>query len=436
MGVPLEVKDKIKSDDVNSDQLHLINLSLYQSIKNLTKNTFESLENRNFMFLWFGMVFSMGGIQMQILARGILVYDLTNNYFITGLVGMGFAPSLLIISLFGGVLGDLIDRKLIIQLSQFFNAIISGLVGILIMFDMLIWEHLFVASMMQGAVFAFMMPPLNASIPSLVKKHQLTNAFALNAMAMSVMSLLAPSVAGVLYQFKGPIFVYFSVCSLMVISVIFTSFSSKMYPPEKSVSETILENILSGFKYIWGNKLLLQLMIYNIILTLLAMPFTKLVPAFAKDVYESNGSEVGVLLTSAGLGSLIASVFIANLKVGQHRRWFLIGAGIISGLSLSLISGLPVFGIGLISMLGIGLSEQIRGSLGQSLMMENTEDEYRSRIMSVLMMTYGLIPLGMFPLGWAMNIFGGRLSVGFCSVIIIGFVFLSIFFFPHLKRIK
>ena len=125
MGVPLEVKDKIKSDDVNSDQLHLINLSLYQSIKNLTKNTFESLENRNFMFLWFGMVFSMGGIQMQILARGILVYDLTNNYFITGLVGMGFAPSLLIISLFGGVLGDLIDRKLIIQLSQFFNAIIS-----------------------------------------------------------------------------------------------------------------------------------------------------------------------------------------------------------------------------------------------------------------------------------------------------------------------
>ena len=87
-------------------------------------------------------------------------------------------------------------------------------------------------------------------------------------------------------------------------------------------------------------------------------------------------------------------------------------------------------------MLGIGLSEQIRGSLGQSLMMENTEDEYRSRIMSVLMMTYGLIPLGMFPLGWAMNIFGGRLSVGFCSVIIIGFVFLSIFLFPHLKRIK
>ena len=65
--------------------------------------------------LWFGMVLSMGGFQMQMVARGILVYNMTDNAFITGIVGMGFAPSLLVVSLYGGVLGDRVERRVLIQ---------------------------------------------------------------------------------------------------------------------------------------------------------------------------------------------------------------------------------------------------------------------------------------------------------------------------------
>ena len=126
---------------------------------------------------------------MQMVARGILVYELTDDALITGIVGLGFAPSLLIVSLFGGVLGDRMDRRLIIQLSQIGNGLLAGVVGYLIISGSVVWGHLFAVSVAQGAMFALQMPARQAAIPSLVGKHQLANAFALNAMAMSMMTL-------------------------------------------------------------------------------------------------------------------------------------------------------------------------------------------------------------------------------------------------------
>ena len=61
--------------------------------------TFESLAIRDFRLLWFGMLITMGGFQMQMIARGILVFDMTDSATITAVVSMGFAPSLLLVSL-------------------------------------------------------------------------------------------------------------------------------------------------------------------------------------------------------------------------------------------------------------------------------------------------------------------------------------------------
>ena len=92
--------------------------------------------------------------------------------------------------------------------------------------------------------------------------------------------------------------------------------------------------------------------------------------------------------------------------------------------------------VGVVAMIGIGIGEQARGALGQSLIMENTMDEYRSRVMSVLMMHYGLLPLEMLPRGWAMEAVGGRLVVSFNAAIVIVFVVLSVFFLPRLRAIR
>jgi MFS family permease len=384
--------------------------------------------------IWFGMVLSMGGFQMQMVARGILVYNMTDDAFITGIVGMGFAPSLLIVSLYGGVLGDRVDRRMLIQVSQAANGVLAGVVAILMFTGSLAWGHLFAVSVVQGAMFALQMPARQASVPSLVGKDQLPNAFALNAMAMSMMTLIAPALAGVLYEIIGPENVYVVICAVLLSSVIFTSLVPKMPPPVAAVKQSVMANIIGGFRYIGQNKLILNLMIYSVIVSLLSMPFRMLVQVYAKDVYGSDASEVGILLTALGLGGLVGSITIANLRKGHRRGWIVLIGAVVASASLGLIVSVPIYAAGIIGMVGMGLAEQARWALGQSLMMESTSDEYRARVMSMLMMTFGLMPLGMLPLGWAMKEFGARPSVAVVVVLLLVFALSSIIFMPRLRK--
>ena len=166
--------------------------------------TFNSLNNKDFRMLWIGLFLSMAGFNMQMVIRGVLVYDLTDDPILTGLVGMGFAPSLLVVSLFGGVISDLVDRRLIIQISQAANAILAAIVAFLVFFELIHWSHLFIVAVFQGAGFALQLPARQAAIPSLVGENRITNAIALNAIAMSVTSLASPGIGGFLYEFISP----------------------------------------------------------------------------------------------------------------------------------------------------------------------------------------------------------------------------------------
>ena len=161
-----------------------------------TARTFESLENRDFRILWFSMLFTMGGFQMQMIARGILVFDMTESATITAVVSMGFAPSLLLVSLFGGALGDRMERRLIIQIAQFVNLLAASIVLVLLLTDSIHWMHMFFVSVAQGAMFALQMPARQATIPALVGKDRVGNAVALNAMAMSLMNVGGPALGG------------------------------------------------------------------------------------------------------------------------------------------------------------------------------------------------------------------------------------------------
>ena len=138
----------------------------------------------------------MGGMQMQMLARGYLVYDITGSAGKLGLVAAGSAIPMLTLALFGGAIADRMNRKLIIQLGQTIGAVLAVAVALMIIAGYVTWQLLFLVSVIQGAMFAFMMPARQAIIPQLVGKNNLSNAMALNAAAMSALTLTAPAVAG------------------------------------------------------------------------------------------------------------------------------------------------------------------------------------------------------------------------------------------------
>ena len=118
----------------------------------------------------------MAGMQMQMIARSYLAYDLTSSPLLLGLVSSGFAVPLLALSLFGGAFADRLERKYIIQFGQAMSAFLALLIGVAINFDIIAWYHLWIASIVQGALFSFLMPARQAIIPQLVGQERLSNA--------------------------------------------------------------------------------------------------------------------------------------------------------------------------------------------------------------------------------------------------------------------
>jgi MFS family permease len=379
---------------------------------------FSSLKNRNFLFLWLGMVCLMAGINMQMIARGYLVYEITSRPLLLGVVNAGSALPILGLSLFGGAFADRMDRRRIIQIGQLISLVLTLAVAILIARGLINWHYLFVSSMLQGAMWAFMMPARQAIIPQIVGEDNVTNALALNAAGMSATTLLAPAVAGWIYAGIGPEGVYYVISALGFFAVLFTTMVRYEGAAPVAGKMAMRSDIADGLRYIVKSPMVLLLLVMGLATTMLAMPFRFLIPVFVVDLYGRGPEALGLLVSVMGLGSLAGAMFIASM--GKWRRGLMLIAGsIMSGLGLVLVAAFPFYMAAVVIMLLLGLGDATRRTLNQTLIMEVVEDRFRGRVMSVFMMNFGLMPLGVLPAGLAIELYGGQATVAFLGIALI-----------------
>ena len=370
----------------------------------------------------------MSAMQMQMLSRGYLVYDMESSGSLLGLVNVGASIPMLVLPLFGGVLADRVNRKRIIQAGQIVAALIAFSVFVLIRTERIEWFHLLVSSIMQGAVFALMMPARQALIPQLVGKGLLSNALALNTAAMSATTLAAPSVAGVLYGYFGPSNVYLLIGVLSLGSCIATLFVRHRGEIESDVKNhnvqgkgkinDLLSDITEGLKYVRSQRLIMVLLIMALATTVLAQPFRFLMPIFVVDVYKLGPESMGLLMSVMGLGALVGSIYIAA-HGNKNRGKILLAGSFISGLSLLGVAVIPIYMLAVLFMVPLGLGDASRRTIIMTLIMEKSEDRYRGRVMSIFMLNFGLMPLGVLPAGVISDLFGGQVAIGILAVMLI-----------------
>ena len=370
----------------------------------------------------------MSAMQMQMLSRGYLVYDMESSGSLLGLVNVGASIPMLVLPLFGGVLADRVNRKRIIQAGQIVAALIAFSVFVLIRTERIEWFHLLVSSIMQGAVFALMMPARQALIPQLVGKGLLSNALALNTAAMSATTLAAPSVAGVLYGYFGPSNVYLLIGVLSLGSCIATLFVRHRGEIESDVKNhnvqgkgkinDLLSDITEGLKYVRSQRLIMVLLIMALATTVLAQPFRFLMPIFVVDVYKLGPESMGLLMSVMGLGALVGSIYIAA-HGNKNRGKILLAGSFISGLSLLGVAVIPIYMLAVLFMVPLGLGDASRRTIIMTLIMEKSEERYRGRVMSIFMLNFGLMPLGVLPAGVISDLFGGQVAIGILAVMLI-----------------
>ena len=399
-------------------------------------NTFASLSNRNFLFLWIGMLFLMAGTQMQMLAQSYLVYDITGSASVLGIINLGIAVPMLTIPLFGGVVADRFEKKTIIQVAQLVAGCLALVIGLAIDLEVIAWQHLLISSMVTGGLWAFMMPARQAIIPQLVGPEKITNAMALNAAGISGTTMAAPALAGGIYALVGPWNVFYLIGALTLASVVLTAFIPKTGSAGTSAGKTdVFRDIADGISHVWQRRILLVLLLMGLAATMLAMPFRFILPVFVVDIYRQGPDSMGLLVGLMGMGSLFGSLYVASM--GQRYRGMgLIIASMISGLGLVLIAAIPVYNVAAVIMVLLGIGDSGRQALNQTLIIEKASPEYRGRIMSLFMLNYGLMPLSITPAGFLTDYLGGQTVIGFMGLALIAVMTFVLLTQGRLRRLS
>ena len=404
------------------------------------KDLFSSLSITSFRNLWIGMLLQMGGMQVQMMVRGYFVYQLTESPTLLGVVSAPAAVPALVFGLFGGVLADRVEKKRIIQAGQAVSVLLALFVAVSITTGVVTWHYLLVSSMIQGGLMPVMMPARQSIIPQLVSRERLMNAVALNSMGRGVTTLFAPAMGGGFIILLGVDGAYYALAAMFVGSMLLTALLPKMAPAPRGTQSSIMADLFDGLRYIRSTTTILQLLLLSLCTTMLAMPVRFILPIFAEDVFMVGADGLGLMMSAMGLGSLGGAIFIAATGRSGRRGLLLTGSSLVTGGSLLGFAVLSEFAAVYVAALGIlavvGLFEAGRMTLNNGLLIEYTEDRYRGRVMSVFVLNFALMPMGVLPLTLVADWIGAPQALGIMALLLIAISTIFLVASPHVRRLQ
>lgn len=386
--------------------------------------TFQALENDAFRTLWFGMIASYLAMQMSLIARGYLAFQISGSATALGLVTMARGLPQLFLSPFGGVAADRIDKRRLLIATQIGTSSLAVLTAVLIALDVITIWQLVVIGLIEGMVWAFNMPPRQAIVAELVDENHLMNAIALNNTGLNFTRIAGPAIAGALISIAwigvGGVFFLVAIAYSVFILALFN------LPHERNVSVkptgSILGQMASGFAYTWRNRPLFLLMLMAFIPIVFGMSYQTLLPVFQENVLHVDASGLGLLSAFAGIGALIGSLALASLSGIKQKTLLQIGFGVAFGGSLILFALTSSFTLALLFILLVGLFGNAYTALNSTLIMTYSDRAYHGRVMSIYMMTWSLSPLASLPIGAAVDAFGAQRVVAVFGVIVVVFI--------------
>ncbi len=398
--------------------------------------TFESLNDRDFRWFYLALLGQMAAMNMQMLARGYLAFELTGSFAALGLIGLANAIPMLVLSLYGGVIADRLPKKSVLQVGQAVSALIALFVAILLVADLLTFAALLVSGAVQGVVMALMMPSRQSILPEVVGMERLMNAVSLQAAGMNLMRLSGPAAGGFLIAWVGAESLYFIMTAMYLVAVaalmpVRLRHEGGGRPARQRGGGGALAD---GLSYIRNDATIFILLVMTFVISILAMPYLLMLPGFVDEIFGGGPEELGILISVGGVGSLIGALTLASLPP-KRRGLMLLASGLLMGVALIGFSSSPSIWIGGVFMFFVGVGSAGRQALGNVLLQTYTENEYRGRVMSIYMTQISLMSLGAFFIGIIAEAVGAEWALGGMAALL---VVMSVGFFafsPLLRRL-
>jgi len=311
------------------------------SITDWLTTTFRSLKYRNYRLFFIGQGLSLIGTWMQRIALPWLVYSLTGSVWLLGLVGFISQVPTFLFAPVAGVLTDRWNRYHMLVATQVLAMLQALILTILYFTSVISVWHILVLGSILGIINAFDMPARQSFLIDMVEGRQnLGNAIALNSSMVNSARLIGPAIAGVLIAAtnEGVCFLANTVSFVFIIGSLLMMRFKSLRPVQ--VKTNVFKGLMEGSVYAFGFPPIRAIILMLGLTSLVGMPFTVLMPAYAKEILHGGSHTFGFLMGAMGIGALAAALFLASrttmIKLGKiiPLSAFIFGLGIL-GLSLS-----------------------------------------------------------------------------------------------------
>ncbi len=376
---------------------------------------FPALKQRNFRLFWAGQCVSLVGSWMQNVGQAWLVLQLTHDPAKLGIVGAAQFLPMMFLSLFAGPFIDRIPKRRTLIATQTALMLLALALALLTATAVVRYWMIIILALLLGFVNLVDMPTRQAYVIELSGREHLMNAVSLNSAAFNLARMIGPAVAGLLIEGIGiaPCFFLNAISFIAVIIALFVIDA----PPVVSATDVsgpakVLESVREGLSYVRERGSILGPLALLAFISTVVINYNVFVPTFAEGPLGLGASGFGFLMTSMGIGSLLAALTLAVRSSKGPSPLRLYGGAV--GMCLMLAAcglqrsyALSCVLLGLVGYFTITFSASTNATIQL-----RSDDAHRGRVMSVYAMVFGgVTPIGALYAGFVTKAAGPGLCM-------------------------
>ncbi len=395
----------------------------------------HAFRNPQFRRFWLAITLALTGLWVRITVQGYLVYDMTSDKFLLGLVGFLSALPVLILSPIVGVVVDRFDRRKVLFATQAFMASTLFTLATLDALGVLAVSHILIIATLAGAASAFDWPARLSLVPNIVSRNELQSAVAFNSASFNGARIAGPAIGGFLIGIIGTAACfYLSAFAFLPSMVVLMTLTIDRAIPSVT-PESPMQNLLSGYRYIWTYPTLRNLLSVDLVPVMFGMSFFALLPALSRDVYNEGSKGLGLLYSADGAGALAGVIAVATLtRLRRRGKLVLIFVTLFAIFEIAFALA-PNLWIGMLLIFALGATSALYGTLADTLIQTIINDQYRGRVMAVYSTFWGLTPIGYLQAGIVASIWGTQTAIFVNGCIVLVYVLALAVFNSDVRRL-
>lgn len=400
--------------------------------------TFSSLRYRNYRNLWFAQIFRSAAMWMEQIARPVLILQLTDSELLLGLVvAVRMTPQLLF-GLVSGVAADRFERKRILLLAQLTVMSLHLTTAVLVLTGVIEAWHVFVLAFGTGSAMVFNQTARQSIIPQIVPSDAVLNAVALNTAALNVMRIAGPGLAAILLLIgndPGPVYLVAGILGALAVGGI-SLVEIPRQPREVEKGTSWLNDLRLGLSFVARKPEILSVIAPPLIMFVFGMPYVSVfLPLFAKRVLGLGNPGVGVLIMTTGVGAMIGSLTLASQTGLRRRGPLLLALLALFSIGLMLFSRSTILPLSIVLLIATASMSTSYMVLTNSMLLELSPDQMRGRVLSVMSLDRGLVPVGATIAGALAGSLGPQDGLLVMGAVCLGLVTIAAVAAPPLRRL-